>query len=177
MKLYNLTLITLFSLLIGFSFSSCERHDDHIVRGDFNFETNPVPYTDRNGNLEVFFDLSSRDIIGYSPSREELLDIDVYNSLLTISSNTFRVGDMIDVYLEANGIAPYSVRLRPNIYGVMTLDGVQDPDLSGFMYDFLYLMRNNGGGARLYVTLVTGIRQSFPIYIGVENRLDLLVRD
>lgn len=172
MKLYKLGIL-LVVILAGLSFTSCE--DEEWVRSRLDISTYPDdPYTNSSGRLAVTFDLYDTDIENYNPSRDRLLNIELYKSTLEVYSRDFRYDDRLDVTIETNYGTTFNARLYVDRDGYGYIDS-NDGAFGNFMYDVVNQLASRG---RISMTFYidTGINQRIPIGIDLLNDLNLFIR-
>jgi len=172
MKLHRLSIL-LIVLLAGLTFTSCE--DEEWVRARMDITTAPDdPVTNSSGNLSVTFTLYDTDIQGYDPRTDRLLNIDVYNSYLTLFSRDFRYNDRLDITIETNTRTAIDLRLYVDREGYAYIDS-NDSAFRNFMYDVMNQLVDRGSlNLTFYVS--TGINQRIPIGIDLNSDLDLYIR-
>lgn len=176
-----ITVLTVFSLL---SFTSCEE-EAYWSRGELNFTTlddEEPPYTNSRGEFSISVDFYDTNIIGYDPRIDYLEDFKIYNTWLSIfNKNTFRPGDQIDIYLEAQGVGTYTTTLFVlDKNGEAYLDGSYDPELLSFMHIFIDRVLSKGQArlhiyGELYDAKGRPVLQSLPFELSLDNSLDLLL--
>ncbi|WP_165040555.1 hypothetical protein [Dysgonomonas sp. ZJ709] len=173
MNFYKLTLITLFSLVIGFSFSSCDKRNDYWKAATLDFSA-VVPVARQDGYFEQTIRIRNVDIQGYSPSREDMIDIRNIDSWLLLSNLTrldrisFRIvldGDT-RVFYEQNGVSG-------DIQGEFIIN---NDVYYSLMTEVMNRIRYKG---YVDITIVgnSNIGDGGPIEFNFSNNIDILIRD
>lgn len=167
-KLLAVSLVV-FALL---AFSSCHSDDDDYFwrKGTLDISFDLYPSTN-NGYVETTTTVYIDEIPEFNPNREDLMDLVTNDSWLTLSN--FLRGDYIDrFYIDVDGVGTYSYEYTISI----RYDGeeivIDDNSYFNFMRnvnDRLYRY----GYVNMRIRMYTGIYDRGPVYLDIQNNLDL----
>lgn len=174
MNFYKLTLITLFSLVIGFSFSSCDKDREYNKSGaleaDFDLLLNGNGYSQTLTRR-----ISIDEIQNYQRSKEDLLGVELLDAFFELDN--LRKYDHIDrINIAVNGVGVYSYTIPINVRYDGEIIIIGDASYRDFMYNVIDLLLHDGF-VDVKIELYSKIYDGGPIYFGLRNNLNLRVRD
>lgn len=150
----NIFIAVLISIIVLFSFSSCDEDKYEWRRGTLNLSTEFDEYpieTDDYGSFEFWYDLNANNIKGLDVYNSDIVSVESLSSeIFLFEGELFVPGDLINIRLNADGVRGVALRMIVESDNVAVVIDEDYNLLRTFMADMAYSLVRKGQ-LRFYV--------------------------